>query len=178
MTGPTFLLNMDSKQLKRRLVMIEPAVAPSRREMTHIAAMVRIVFLGNLAIMDIGMTSGTFLPQIPEYPFLLLQVAGKTGCGQVGAIQRECRLCMVLHREQTALEAIHGMTVRTIANGPFPGKLAFMVIGMTGGASVVGQGIEEALGVTIPAVDLLVLAQQGKLGEAVVELVQVLDRGE
>lgn len=70
------------------------------------------------------------------------------------------------------------MTVRTIANGPFPGKLAFMVIGMTGGASVVGQGIEEALGVTIPAVDLLVLAQQGKLGEAVVELVQVLDRGE
>ena len=99
MTGPTFLLNMDSKQLKRRLVMIEPAVAPSRREMTHIAAMVRIVFLGNLAIMDIGMTSGTFLPQIPEYPFLLLQMAGKTRRGQMGAIQWECRLCMVFHCE-------------------------------------------------------------------------------
>lgn len=177
MTGPTFLLKVDSKQLKRRLVMIEPAVAPSRREMTPNAAMVRIVFFWYLAVMDIGMTSGAFLSQIPEYPFFLLQMAGKTGCGQVSTIQRECRLCMVLHREQTALEAIHGMTVRTIANGPFPGKLAFMVIGMAGCAGVVGQGVRETLLVAIPAVYLLMFPQQGELRQAVIEIIQIIYPG-
>lgn len=174
-TCPTILLKMHSEQLKRCLVMVESAVLPTRGQMALITPIFRIIFRGDMAIVNVIMTVHTLAPQVAEDPFFLFEMTGKTRGSQMRSVQWESRFGVVFKRIETAFKSLNSMAICTIPDSPFPGKLTFMIIRVTGCAGVVGKGIQQTLGMAVPAVDLLVFPDKGKFGQAVIELVQILD---
>lgn len=131
MAGPAFLLNMDSKQLKRRLIMIKLTVPPSGSEMAAVTSVIRIIFLRDLPLVNIIVTIHTCRTHIPELPSVSLEVTSETGCSQMSAIQRETSVRMILKRKRTALKTIFGMTLRTVGCDILSGELTLMVVRMT-----------------------------------------------
>ncbi len=138
MAGPAFLLNMDSKQLKRRLIMIKLTVPPSGSEMAAVTSVIRIILLRDLLLVNIIVTIYTCRTHIPELPSVSLEMTSETWCSQMSAIQRETSVRMILKRKRTALKTIFGMTLCTVGCDILSGELTLMVVRMTRGAGIMG----------------------------------------
>lgn len=153
------------------MFMVEMVVSPVFRVVALGAILVRIIFFGELALMHIRMTfhaAGSDLDKLP-LP-VIRQVAFETGRRQVSALKRETGFCMLLKTEITFLKSRDRMALAAIRAIPVFYKLSIVKILMAGAAAFVGQGIQHAARMALPAVNTCVFAFQWKCSAVVVEI--------
>lgn len=163
---------MRATQRERRLLVVKMIGGPAGRFMTTGAILAGIIFFTDLAPVHVVVAIHTTGAELNKRPLAgLVQVAGKTRRGQVGALQGESGFFMLFKAERTALEAFHRMALAAIRAGAIFYKLPFVKIGMARRAILVRQSFgHAAAGMALAAIDALVFAFQGEFGPIVVEV--------
>ena len=117
--------------------MIELYHIPARRIVTGFATGRRIIFCADKWLVNIFVTIGTGNTYLPETPFFLFFMTGKTRCGQVSTFQGEYARIVLFNRKCKSAETFHGMAGGTIGGNPVLGKLPVVIVCMTVGATAV-----------------------------------------
>lgn len=107
--------------------------------MAIFTGLARVIFGVEIPLVYILVAIRTAIPDIPEGPFVFIQMAGKARRCQVGTIQRKLCFAMVLKTEQRDIESVLGMAIRTIANRNRSGECPFVIIFMAGSTGIVRQ---------------------------------------
>jgi len=119
--------------------------------------------------MDILMTISAPDSDLPETPFLLLFMTCDTGSCQVGSLQFEIPVIMLLNRIESVGKSFCAMAIRTILHIPLPGELSFMIIGMAIHATIMFQGNHKIIFVTGFTWQVLMFVLQRVIGPGVVK---------
>lgn len=96
MAGAAFLPGMNPLQFKPCQPVVEVVFLPTICHMAIPAGLGRIILCIDIPFMDILMAIHATLSYIPESPFIILLMAGKTGRGQMRPVQRELCFTVVL----------------------------------------------------------------------------------
>lgn len=108
-TGSAILLQMRALQCKRCLTVIKAILLPTCRQVALLTSIVQVPFLSNLSLVNIFMTINTPTANIPEFPFFLLLVTGKTRGCHMRSVERKCRLGVLLQGKGAPSKSINGV---------------------------------------------------------------------
>lgn len=119
-------------------LVVEPAFFPAVTYMAILACLGGVVFDVEVPFVDIAVTIYAFLSNSPEFPFLIYEMAFETGCSGMCTVEFEFGLVVIGYGVQGDIEPVHRMAFAAVRSGTIGHKLAFVVIGMAGGAVIVG----------------------------------------
>jgi len=125
--------------------------------------------------MHVLMTIDAIAANIQETPPIIFLVTGKARSSHVGTVQLKVTQIMLFYGIIGELKSINGMTIFAIGGRIGPGKVAFVVIGMTVVAPVMWQRSGIIIFVTLLTSDLRVESPQRESGFVVVEIGHAFD---
>lgn len=121
---------MGTRKCKPGLGMVKGYVVPLGRVMAGSTILFRIIFLINKALVDVFMAIGATDTDLPETPFLLFLVTGKTRGCKVRPFKLKDSRIMLFDGKRCPREAFGSMAGRTIGWNPLFYELTCMIIGM------------------------------------------------
>jgi hypothetical protein len=93
---------------------IKSIVLPTSGQVALFTSFVRVPFFRNLPLVYVFVAINTALPDIPEFPFFLLLMTGKTRGCHMCAIQWKRRFSVLFQGKRATGETIHRVTSRAV----------------------------------------------------------------
>ena len=139
---------MDPCQCEIRPVVIKGHIGPPAFVVAVFAAGLRVIFFIDQPLVDILVAIAAPASDLPETPGCVARggspdVAGNTGNGKVRPVQPESTLIVLFRGIGKFFKPGNRVTLGTIGRNTLPGKLAFVVIGVTIDAPGKFQGIHK-----------------------------------
>jgi hypothetical protein len=173
---------MLAVQFERRPVVVELGDAPPiGLDMAFVAHALGMEFIGDKSLMFFLVAIHTLLADVAEMPLTGLLVAGRASGGFVGTFQFELRGIVPFQRVGRNLEPVVVVAFRAIRRLAVHGEFTLMnhILVAIRTPFVLQRLGHVARLVAFPATHQFVLAQQGKIGQIVIEcstLAYVLER--